>query len=224
MKNSVSIWAVLILLIFSGSACRNNLLAKYTKQYKCEIPGEPEPKTSDDYLKRAGKHYELNNYADAYDECAFGACAEAVRLDPKNSKALSCRGNFYRLLKDYDTALEDLNESIKLFPGDPTSFQIRSRIYKEKKMFDEAIADQTSAIEIYAREDYRSPYNHFERGELYFLKGDYEMAARDFSEVIRLKPDFENIYKKRAEAYRKLGKNDLADADERKAAETETVE
>ena len=91
-------------------------------------------------------------------------------------------------------------------------------------MFDEAVEDQTSAIEIYAKEDYRSPYNYFERGELYFLKGDYENAERDFSEVVRLKPDFEKIYAKRAEAYRKIGKNELAEADERKAAEAAKVE
>lgn len=224
MKHSVSILIILSFLSVFGSACKNNPLAGFTKQYKCEIPGEPEPKTADEYLERAGKHYELNNFADAYDECAFGACAEAVRLNPSNAKALSCRGNFYRLLKDYDTALADLNESIKLFPGDPTSYQIRSRIYREKKMFDEAIEDQTKAIEIYAKEDYQSPYNYFERGELYFLKGDYEMAVRDFSEVIRLKPDFEKIYAKRAAAFRKLGKNDLAEADEQKAAEAVKVE
>ncbi len=224
MRNSMPVLAVLILFIAAGLACKNNPVAKFTKQYTCEISGETEPQTSDEYLERAGKHYELNNYSDTYDECAFGACAEAVRLDPNNAKALSCRGNFYRLLKNYDAALEDLNESIRLFPDDPTSYQIRSRIYKAKEMYDEAIADQSRAIDIYSREDYQSAYNYFERGELYFLKGDYENTVRDFSEVIRLKPDFENIYTRRAEAYRKLGKYDLADADDRKAAGSEIVE
>ncbi|MEP6924406.1 MAG: tetratricopeptide repeat protein [Pyrinomonadaceae bacterium] len=218
MKNLTAVFCVLSLLVFFGLACKNNPLAKYTKQYHCEILGEPEPQTSDDYLKRAAKHYELNNYADAFDECAFGACAEAVRLDPNNAQALACRGNFYRLLKKYDEALADLNESIRLSPEAATSYQIRSVIYKDRKMYDEAIADQTGAIKIHAEADYQSPYNYEERGELYFLKGDYENAVRDYSKVISIKPDLENIYAKRAEAYRKLGKKDLADADEGIAA------
>jgi Flp pilus assembly protein TadD len=47
----------------------------------------------------------------------------------------------------------------------------------------------------------------------------YEKAIADFTEVIRLKPDRRKTYELRAIAYRKIGKLDLAKADEKKASE-----
>jgi TonB family protein len=110
--------------------------------------------------------------------------------------------------------LADLNEAIRLEPDYLVFYGARSSIYQEKGMLDEAIADISKGIE-----ELDSHYNYSQRGDLYIQTGDYENAVKDFTEAIRLKPEHGDYYSKRAEAYRKLGKNDLAATDEQKAEE-----
>ena len=121
MKNLSSICLILSVLFFGGSACKNNPLAQTAKQYKCEIAGEPAPQTAEEYFKRAGKHMEENGYSAAFDECAFGAVSEGIRLDPKNADALALRGFLYKArAKEFvsknesDTAKNDFESALKI--------------------------------------------------------------------------------------------------------------
>ena len=220
MKNLITLGLGIFLLTFAGLACKNPL-AKYTTQYTCTIAGEPEPRTSEDFLKRSRKHLEVNNYAGEFDQCAFDAVQEAVRLDPKNADALALRGFLHRANRDYDAALEDLNEAIKLAPDNSYFYNIRSSVYEKKNMLDKAIEDLSLALKTSD-----SHYDYAKRGSLYFKKDDFENALKDYTEAICLKPDYENHYTMRAEVYRKLGKQAEAEADELKAGEFEvkTVE
>ncbi len=214
MQNLVTFCLSIALLMFSGLACKNNPLAKFTKQYNCTIAGEAEPQTSDEYLKRAGKHLENNNYG--FDDCAFGAASEAVRLDPKNADALALRGDLYSAKQDYDSALADLNEAIKLSPDKTLFYGVRSSVYEKKNMLPKAIEDLSIVLKTEA-----SHYDYAKRGGLYFKNDDFENALKDYTEAIRLKPDYEYHYTMRAEVYRKLGKMNEAEADELKAKEFE---
>jgi TonB family protein len=216
MKNLITFCLIFSLLLVGGLACKNNLLAKYRKQYNCTLPNEPEPQTSEDYYKRARKHMELNNIVFTFDECAFGAASEAIRLDPKNDEALALRGFFYRTKQDYDSALSDLNEAIRLKPDFTYYYGVRSTIFEMKNQIDKAIEDLSVSIKTDA-----SHYDYAHRGSLYFKNNDFENALKDYTEAIRLKPDYENHYTMRAEIYRKLGKTDLAETDELKAKEFE---
>ncbi len=216
MKNLISFCICSVLLLFGGLGCKNNPLAKYSKQYTCTLAGEPEPQTSEEYFKRAGKHLELNNYSDQFDQCAFEAAQEAVRFDPKNAHALALRGFLYRANRDYDAALDDLNEAIKLSPDSLSFYDIRSSIFEKKNMLDKAIEDLSVAMKTF-----NSHYDYARRGSFYFKKDDFENALKDYTEAIRLKPDYENHYTMRAEVYRKLGKMNEAEADELKAKEFE---
>jgi TonB family protein len=214
MKNLITFCLGASLLIFGGLACKNNPFAKYTTQYTCTIAGEPAPKTSEEYFNRAGKHLENNNYR--YDECAFGAVQEALKLDPKNADALALRGFLYNENREYDAALDDLNEAVKLSPGTAHFYSVRSSIFEKKNMLKEAIEDLSTAMKTDS-----SHYDYAKRGNLYFKKDDLENALKDYTEAIRLKPDYENHYAMRAEVYRKLGKQPEAEADELKAKEFE---
>ena len=60
---------------------------------------------------------------------------------------------------------------------------------------------------------------YFDRAEIYMEKGDYNAAVRDFTAQIEKDPEFIDQYERRAAAYRFLGIDSLAEADERKAAE-----
>ncbi len=214
MKNFFTFCLSLSLLIGGGLACKNSPLARFSNQYKCTMAGEPEPQTSDDFVKRAGKHLENNNYG--FDKCAFDAAAEAVRRDPQNADALALRGYLNSAKADYDAALIDLTEAIRMAPDKPQFYSVRSSVYEKKNNFDKAIEDLTIVLKIDG-----SHYNFAKRGSLYFKIDDFENALKDYNEAIRLNPNYENHYTMRAEVYRKLGKMSEAEDDELKSKEFE---
>jgi tetratricopeptide (TPR) repeat protein len=78
-----------------------------------------------------------------------------------------------------------------------------------------AIADYTKVIEL--KPDGES---YYVRGNAYLEIGEYAKAIDDFTRSIKLDPAYYWSYKQRAKAYRNLGKFKLAQADERRAAET----
>ncbi len=232
MKNPTIFCLVFSILLCVGLACKNNPLAKFTNQYKCEIAGEPEPQTSEEYLKRASKHLADNGYSADFDECAFGAASEAVRLDPKNPDALALRGFLYKAraadyrdnnAKDWRTSLElaldDLNEAIRLAPDRANFYEIRISIYDEGGFLDQSnkkiLEDLTKAIELSSPgKSLMSLY--VQRGDYYAFYENYENAVKDYTEAIKLEPKDAEIYSKRSQAYQKLGKQDLSTADDMK--------
>jgi Tfp pilus assembly protein PilF len=56
-------------------------------------------------------------------------------------------------------------------------------------------------------------------GIAHFYTGSPQKAIDDFTKVIEAQPKRANGYKARAMVYRELKKSDLADADERRAAD-----
>jgi TonB family protein len=218
MKNFFHLCLTIALLSFGGAACKNPL-AKFTPQYRCTIAGEPEPKTSEDFVKRGTKHLENNNYSAAFDECAFGAASEAVRLDPNNADAYALRGYMYRAKKEYDAALADLSEAIRLAPDNSNFYSVRSTVYEDLGLFENAVEDLSLPVRANG-----SHHDYARRGQLYFKLENYENALKDYTEAIRLKPEYSDHYTVRAEIYRKLGKFDLAEADELKVLELDNAE
>jgi Flp pilus assembly protein TadD len=56
------------------------------------------------------------------------------------------------------------------------------------------------------------------RGYARMRLGQYQQAIPDFTEAIRLNPNYANAYRNRAASYRALGQTALADQDAAKAA------
>ena len=234
MKNLLIICLIVSLWMVVGLACKNNPLAKFTKQYNCQIAGEPAPQTSEEYFKRAGKHMEENGYSAAFDECAFGAVSEGLKLDPQNAYGFAVRGFLYKdrakefvsknesnaAKNDFESALEDLNEAIRLAPDNSLYYDTRSSIYEESGFLDpdsgKTLQDLSKAIELSPSERLTASL-FVRRGDIYFNeKKDYENAVKDYTEAINLDPKNEELYSKRAQVYYKLGKEDLSTADDMK--------
>ncbi|MDR1637026.1 MAG: tetratricopeptide repeat protein [Treponema sp.] len=55
--------------------------------------------------------------------------------------------------------------------------------------------------------------NFYKKGILLYLKGNYERSIKDFTEAIRLDPNFAKAYNKRGEVYNDKGECDQAIAD-----------
>jgi TonB family protein len=174
--------------------------------------------TSDDYYERAIKHYDTNtelSESERYDDCFFGALNQALRIDPGNADALALRGLGYLKEGNVDQAMADLNEAIEIAPDNFRAYQYRSEAHITVKEYEKAIQDTTKSIEV-APPNY--PYFHTlysNRASLYTQTGDHENAVKDYTEAINLKPAYWFNYSYRAKAYRELGKNDLAEADEK---------
>jgi tetratricopeptide (TPR) repeat protein len=75
--------------------------------------------------------------------------------------------------------------------------------------FDEAAKAADQAITL----DWRGPGNFFVRGLMHARMNRFDLAVSDYSEALRLKPDFELAYFARSFAFSKLGKAKEAAAD-----------
>lgn len=217
MKN-LSLLSFIILLVFAaGSACTNPL-TKAAKQYTCVVNGETEPRSAEDFIARGRFHFERKE-----NQCFFEACSEAVRLEPNNAKAYSCRGSGYLFhQKDYDKAIEDQTRAIELDPNNRTFFARRAAAYEEKKLFDPALADLDKSLKLSETDVQKSSIFESMANVLY-AKNDPDAALARADEAIKLNPTDNWNFATRAKIYRKLGKNDLAEADERKAKELEAA-
>ncbi|MEP6902050.1 MAG: tetratricopeptide repeat protein [Actinomycetota bacterium] len=108
-----------------------------------------------------------------------------------------------------DCAFAALDEAIRLNPNNANAFLLRGYGYRQKKQYDLALADYGKAIEI----EPKASRSYYLRSKIYLEKETFEKALADVSEAIRLKPNDENYYYDRVFIYRKLGRNDLAEAD-----------
>jgi len=133
--------------------------------------------------------------------------SEAIRLLPDRGEGVyALRGSAYLSKKDYDKAIEDINQMIRLNPNDAMNYKYRADAYAGKKDYDNAIADLGKALQLNPKD--AEAYNS--RGWWLAQKGDYDRAIADCNIAINLKPDFAHAYDSRGFAY--AGKKDYEKA------------
>jgi tetratricopeptide (TPR) repeat protein len=211
IKNTLSIVMIFAVLLGVCLACKNP--AAGLTDSKCAM-NLPKLDTAKEYLERASVEMIEGNY-----DCAFDDCQTALKLDSKNTTALACRGAVYRQRERFDWAQADFDEALRLDPGNEMVLYHRSLLYKDTKSYERALADINAIIN-------NSPFHYYYavRAEIYFDQGDYENAARDYTAAIRLKPDNQDYYAKRARVYRNSKQIELAEADELKSRELQQIE
>lgn len=186
-------------------------LPRFTKYYTCTIPGEPEPQTAEEYFERAKKHIEIfsEGRATIIDECAFGALNETLRLNPNHSDALRTRGYYYRQEKKYELAEADYDRAVQLEPSNEKNYYLRSFLYKEWGKVDKAIEALTTVINLQLKNnpgDIKELIDDYERRiQLYQEINDYDNLIKDYTELIRLKPNNSFYYSQRAQASENKG-------------------
>lgn len=162
------------------------------KNYTCTIPGEPEPKTSEEFFERAQKHIKIvsGNGEPQIDDCALSALNEAIRLDANNTKALSVRGYTYNLRNQYDLAIADYDKAIQIEPNKSGHYEGRRYSFERKGLFDKAIEDQTTLINLLLQNnppDWEKLSKEYKkRADLYAKNGDFANATKDLKEATRL--------------------------------------
>lgn len=228
-------------LLLTNSSC-SNPLARYTKQYRCEIAGKSEPQTAYQYVDRAMEHVDAAQF-----DCALAACSEAIRLDPRLASGYACRGGVLRNQFEYVKALKDYDKALSMQPENGDFYYNRSLVHYGLENKAQAFADLEKAIELinsptgksfaYSRraeifkkegrledsiKDYGEairllptfPYHHKNRGDVYAELKNYQKAIADYTEALRIDPANVYFYEDRARAHRALGQEELAIKDE----------
>jgi tetratricopeptide (TPR) repeat protein len=166
----------------------------------------------------AGTYYEKGEYKTAlifYNVMTW--------IHPKNPYAYYDRGLTYVSLNQNEFALADFSKAIDIDPAFDHAYVGRCNIYNQQEKFDLAIADCTKAIELGTSEIMA----YVNRGLAYFYQEKYDLVASDLTKVIDMNPGDALPYQVRGmphfyrgASYAALGKNDLALADLKIAAES----
>jgi TonB family protein len=214
MKNAFTLAIVCALFLSLTVGCKSNLLSESkAPKSKCAVK-LPALNSATSYAERGNDEIVEGNY-----ECAFDDCQKAIDLDAKNAAAFSCRGYVRQKRREFKEAENDFDRAAELEPDNPIFLFRRSQFYSETNQPAKALTDINRTIEI------APVHYHYEcRADVYADSNDFENALQDYTEAIRLEPENELYYKKRAEVYRKLSKSDFAAADERKYGELQTAE
>lgn len=144
--------------------------------------------------------------------------AQAIKLDPNYGQAYAQRGIVYNSQGRTDDALRDFAKSIEVSPTYAEPYYNRGTIYSGKKEFAKAVPDYEKYVSLISDPVFLAD-GYMNLGIAHFYAGNPQKAVDDFTKVIEAQPKWANGYRARAMVYREMKKNDLADADERKAAE-----
>ena len=156
---------------------------------------------------------------DATPEAADAAIADfdsAIRLKADYHKAYNGRANVKLQKGDLDGALSDYSKAIEFGPTVGAYYSNRASIREKMADVKGALADASKAISLTKS---TSPSTlsrvYLFRGRIRHNSKDHAGAIVDFNKALEVKPDYFAVRGSRAEAYRALGKNKLADADEK---------
>lgn len=133
---------------------------------------------------------------------------------PENAYAYVNRGICYRMVFDYQRAVDDFNRAEELRMETPYLWMNRAMAYISLREYDKAMADLNLLVE----KEPENPSNLFYRGELFFRLEDYDRAIEDYSRALDLR-QAAHLYYVRGDAYSRIGENEKALADYTQAAE-----
>lgn len=170
----------------------------------------PTPATAEAYVERGNLLFKYGHL-----DLAIADYTKAIELKPTLPDAYNNRGLVYNWQKKWEPALADITKAIQLSPQNPLYYKNRAAAYSTINT-DMALQDLAMAIKY----DSKDASTWYERGLLRARRGsssDYLISIGDFSEAIKLRPDYAEAYKNRGDSYRQDHKYDLSIADYTKA-------
>lgn len=179
----------------------------------CDTVIKLEPQNAHAYLYR-GRAYLRGEHAQE----ALVDLNRAVQLAPNDADMLHSRGMIYEVLSQYDNAAKDFAATVKKDPK-------RAEAYVELAHMDSCLNRTRQVVDDYthiiALRGKFPEYTKFIdlRAQAYTKLKEYEKAAQDYSQLIKLSPDDEDIYNARANVYLKANQNKMAADDFSKSIE-----
>jgi lipoprotein NlpI len=123
------------------------------------------------------------------------------------------RGIAHRDKKEYDLALQDLDQALKLKPEFSGALNTRGNVYADMGETDRAIADYNDAIRL----DPNYALAYYNRGNAYGDKKEWDKANADYDQYVKLAPADPDGFNNRGHAYMMKGDFDRALEDFRAA-------
>jgi len=133
-------------------------------------------------------------------DCALGACSEAIRLDSALATAYACRGGVLANTGELSKALKDLNQALKIQPENGDFYYSRAQVYERLEDTDLALADLAKAVELITSGLGRS-MAFSQRAGIYQKQGRLDESIKDYTQAIRLAPQFAYHFDNRGNVY-----------------------
>lgn len=175
---------------------------------------ELNPRDTRLYINRANANADLKKHP-----AAVADYDRAIEINPKYGFAYAQRGNYLSGQGRVEAGLADLAKAIELDPAYPESYYNRAVIYLERKEYPRAISDLDKYIPLIAHNPQYTVDGLMNRGIAHYYTGSKERAIADLTKAAEVMPTFPNAYRARAMVYRSMKKDDLAAADEKRAAD-----
>jgi tetratricopeptide (TPR) repeat protein len=158
----------------------------------------------------SAKAFTYRGVAYAQQKRYSGAIADftrAILLEPNNDYALVSRANVYSVLREFDRAMQDYDQTIRLNPsGYAEAYYGRGAIYFGRHDFARAIADFDEAIRL--QPDNVDAFNA--RGNALTGNNQFTRAIEDFGQALRLRPGYPFALMNRGNAWAAQGQYDRA--------------
>lgn len=139
------------------------------------------------------------------------------------------RGVVHSLLKNYDSALADLDKAVEMNPQFTAAYLARATVKDalsrtatatdEKSAMRPTAADAMADLDKAVELNPRLIYAWFDKGNIYYNVGDYTTALQCYSRAIELNPEYAEAYYNRGLTYLALGNRQSAFADLSRAGE-----
>ena len=160
-------------------------------------------------------------------------------LSSSNKKPIDYFGRAisYSLVKNYDSAIEDLDRAIEQSPGFVLAYFARAMARYEKSVVNAVEQGEKKSAEVQMQMERHetelalkdldkvvelSPnlvYAYYNKGNIYLKRNDYTSAISCFNKAIEVRPDFGAAYYNRGIAYFQLGNMEKGVRDLSKAGE-----
>ena len=122
-------------------------------------------------------------------DLAIGACTAIIQSGQDTTKDLAAaflnRGRAYAGKREYDRAIQDLDQAIRLDPNLALAFNSRGYDYNGKGEYDRAMQDFDQAIRL----DPNLALAFLNRANAYGRKREFDRAIQDLDQAIRLDPN-----------------------------------
>ena len=169
----------------------------------------------------------LTNRGNAYRDLrkfdlAIADYDRAIAVDPANVSAYIGRGHLHETNGNSAKAVADFTKAIKLKPDEPEAYYNRAAVRFAKREYAKAIPDYDKYIKLNPANPAYLADGYINRGIAHFYAGNPAAAIRDLTTAIEIHPTEPRAYKARAYIYRELKLLELAEADEKKAAEIQS--
>lgn len=175
---------------------------------------ELNPNNAEFITNRGNTYRDLRNF-----DLALAEYDKAIAVEPAYASAYIGRGSVNDLKGNATQALKDFSKAIRIDPKEAEAYYNRAGIHFAKRDYAKAIPDYDKYIKLNTSNIAYLADGYINRGIAHFYTGSPDSAIRDFTKAIELQPAKVSAYKARAFVYREMKKFDLAEADEKKAAE-----